>query len=229
MRNILSLFLFLSIIQTVYSQEYSAFGKVIRENGSPVSSAEVILSTKSDSVLVKATVTDDNGKFTLGNLPNGKYALRIQHKSTAAHNETLEINNESIDLGAITTYQNTILIDKIVIVKPLLEKKINKTIINVENSVYKVGQDTYRLLNISPEIQTDNIGNITFRGNESVTVYMDGRKIQLGGRELMDYLKSIPSESIKNIEISSVPSAEFDASTKGAIININTKAIINTG
>ncbi|WP_213280515.1 outer membrane beta-barrel family protein [Chryseobacterium indologenes] len=224
MRNILSLFLFLSIIQTVYSQEYSAFGKVIRENGSPVSSAEVILSTKSDSVLVKATVTDDNGKFTLGNLPNGKYALRIQHKSTAAHNETLEINNESIDLGAITTYQNTILIDKIVIVKPLLEKKINKTIINVENSVYKVGQDTYRLLNISPEIQTDNIGNITFRGNESVTVYMDGRKIQLGGRELMDYLKSIPSESIKNIEISSVPSAEFDASTKGAIININTKS-----
>lgn len=223
MKHILSIFLFLSIIHNVYSQKFSASGKVLRENGSPVESAEVILSTKKDSILVKATITDNNGKFVIENLSNGQYTISIQHGSAIKYSETLEINNKSIDLGAITTHFNTKLIDEVIIVKPLLEKKINKTIINIENSIYKVGEDTYRLLNISPEIQADNIGNITFRGNESVTVYMDGRKLQLEGRQLMDYLKSIPSESIKNIEISSIPSAEFDAANKGAIININTK------
>ncbi|MGI9581036.1 TonB-dependent receptor domain-containing protein [Chryseobacterium sp. RRHN12] len=222
MKKILSVFLFISLIQSVYSQKYSAAGKVVNENGLPAA-AEVILSTKSDSLLVKAAVTDDSGKFILENLSNGKYIISIQQGTSIKYKEIFEINNKSIDLGNITAHQNTILIDKVVIVKPLLERKINKTIINIENSIYKVGDNTYRLLNISPEIQTDNIGNITFRGNESVTVYMDGRKLQLSGRELMDYLKSIPSESIKNIEISSVPSAEFDAANKGAVININTK------
>lgn len=224
MKSLLFTFLIFCIAQNVHSQKYSASGSVLRENGSPVSLAEVILSTKTDSMLVKVTIADNNGKFVIENLSNGEYVIGIQHESAIKYNETLLINNKSIDLGVITIYNNINVMNEVVIVKPLIEKKINKTIINIENSTYKVGNDTYRLLSISPEIQTDNIGNINFRGIESVIVYMDGRKLQLEGRELMDYLKSIPSESIKNIEISSIPSAEFDASNKGAIININTKS-----
>lgn len=224
MKSLLSIFLLLTIVHNIHSQKYSVSGRVLRENGSAVSSAQVILSTKTDSVLVKAAIVDDNGKFVIENLSNGEYILAIQDESTIKYNEILGINNRSIDLGAITIYNKIIEMNEVVITKPLIEKKINKTIINIENSIYKVGTDTYQLLNVSPEIQSDNIGNITFRGTESVTVYMDGRKLHLGGRELMDYLKSIPSESIKNIEISSIPSAEFDASNRGAIININTKS-----
>lgn len=223
MKSLLFMFLFLSIVHNMHSQKYSVSGRVLRENGSPVPSAEVIFSTKTDSILVKAAVADDNGKFVIENLSNGQYVIAIQNESSLKYNETVEINNKSIDLGAITLYNKIIAMNEVVIVKPLIEKKINKTVINIENSIYKVGNDTYQLLSVSPEIQSDNIGNITFRGTESVTVYMDGRKLQLGGRELMDYLKAIPSESIKNIEISSVPSAEFDAANRGAIININTK------
>jgi len=224
MKSLLFIFLLLGLVQNVQSQNYSASGRVLRENGSPVSSAEVILSTKTDSILVKAIITDNNGKFVIENLSNGEYAIGIQHESIIKYKETVEINNKSNDLGDIVIYNNAILMNEVVIVKPLIEKKINKTIINIENSIYKVGNDTYRLLSVYPEIQTDNVGNIIFRGSESVTVYMDGRRLQFSGRELMDYLKSIPSESIKNIEISSIPSAEFDAANKGAIININTKS-----
>lgn len=223
MRNTALILLLFCSLQIFYAQNFSITGKLLNEDKSALISSQVILRNKKDSIVVKVSISDNQGDFVFKNISNGEYLINIVDEKIDISHKTIKIIDESINLGNIIVYNRTKLIDEVVITKPLIEKKINKTIINVENSIYKVGEDTYRLLNISPEIQADNIGNITFRGNESVTIYMDGRIMRLEGRELMGFLKSIPSESIKNIEISSVPSAEFDASSKGAIININTK------
>ena len=54
-------------------------------------------------------------------------------------------------------------------------------------------------------------------------VYIDGRPNPLTGKELADYLQSVPSSLIEAIEIISNPSAKYDAAGSAGIINIRLK------
>ena len=51
---------------------------------------------------------------------------------------------------------------------------------------------------------------------------LDGRQTYLSGKELIDLLKSLPSSSIRSIELMNSPTAKYDASGSAGIINIKT-------
>src|SRR5690606_37370747 len=106
---------------------------------------------------------------------------------------------------------------------PKIVREPTKTIVNIGNSIYLTGENGYDLMNVVPEIRANGLGNISFRGQQDVIVYVDDRKIRLTAQQLRVYLKGIPSESIQTIEVLSVPSAQYDAEGASAIINIVTK------
>lgn len=223
MKEIL-LFALLTLIYALpaQSQNFSIAGSVETETQELIYMGEVMVRTKGDSLLIRGVITDERGEFLIKNIPNGVYILQVHFLGYTTYTTEVIIENKDVEIGKIALSENSQQLSEVILEgrKPLLEKKINKTVLNIENSIYQKGEDGYRLFNVIPEVQADNVGNLTFRGQERVTVYIDNRKIEMGGSQLMNYLKSIPSESIKNIEINAVPSSEFDAANTGAIINI---------
>jgi outer membrane receptor protein involved in Fe transport len=101
----------------------------------------------------------------------------------------------------------------------------------VDRKVYQVGRDLQSatgsagdVLRDLPSVEVDPDGNISLRGDSSVTVLIDGKPVsRMQGANRGDALQSIPASDIDRIEVITAPSAEFKADGSGGIINIITK------
>ena len=62
--------------QNVHS-DISVSGRVTDQQAKPVGFANIILLTATDSVLVKATTTDEEGRYFLEQIHPGRYILKI--------------------------------------------------------------------------------------------------------------------------------------------------------
>ena len=75
-----------------------------------------------------------------------------------------------------------------------------------------------------PSVEVDADGNISLRGDLSVTVLIDGKPVsQMQGANRAAALQSISAGDIEQIEVITAPSAEFKPDGSGGIINIVTK------
>ncbi len=107
--------------------------------------------------------------------------------------------------------------------KPMIEIKIDRTVINVDASPSNVGSNVIEVLEKAPGVSVDKDGNISLKGKQSVLVMIDGRPSYLSPNDLYNYLKSLPSTAIDQIELMTNPPAKYDAAGNAGVINIKTK------
>jgi hypothetical protein len=105
-------------------------------------------------------------------------------------------------------------------IKPIVEVKADKMILNVEGTMNAVGSNALELLRKSPGVMLDKDDNISLAGKNGVQVYIDGRSTPLSGQDLANYLKSLQSSQIESVELITNPSAKYDAAGNAGIINI---------
>jgi hypothetical protein len=79
------------------------------------------------------------------------------------------------------------------------------------------------LLERSPGVSVDKDGNISLKGKQGVMVMIDNKPTYLNATQLANYLKSLPSSAVEQLEIMTNPSARYDAAGNSGIINIKTK------
>jgi hypothetical protein len=103
--------------------------------------------------------------------------------------------------------------------KKLIERKIDRLVFNVENSISASGGDALDALKVTPGIKVQN-DQISMIGKSGMSVMIDDRMIQLSGDDLLNYLKTIPSDNIKSIEVITTPPAKYDAEGNSGIVNI---------
>ncbi|MDE3182199.1 MAG: TonB-dependent receptor [Bacteroidota bacterium] len=227
-------FIFLSILMIfststfAQSQTGSISGKITDGGDQKViDAATVSLYKVTDSSLVKINITDKAGNFEFQNISTGKYyllATSIGHLSTFSpvidvrENQhlsigTLKLNSEVKTLKGITVTAK----------KPFIERKIDRTIINVDASITNAGTTALEVLEKSPGVSVDKDGNISLKGKSGVMIMLDGKPSYLSGDQLSNLLKNMPSSAIDQIEIMTNPSAKYDAAGNSGIINIKTK------
>jgi hypothetical protein len=226
MKKWLCFLVILSLCIEGYCQQKIS-GMIKDSNHKPISYAIVTIKNSNDSSLIKYTTSTKNGMFEMKDVKAGKYILQIESISYTLFRKVITISSEDINLNEIVLFPDTIMLTDILVksnTMPSIIRRLDKTIVTIDNTIYSKGDNAYNLLNLIPEVQSDNTGGILFRAEGGVKVYVDGRKIQLSGQELMQYIKSIPSESIKSYEISSISAAENDAENTTAIINIVLKS-----
>ncbi|TDE42681.1 TonB-dependent receptor [Flavobacterium rhamnosiphilum] len=195
-------------------------GTIVDANNIPIESAEVILLSK-ESKIAKGDLSDIKGFFDI-TIKNGNYTLQINHNGVFLFSKEIVIN-KNMDLGIIKLETTQLLKEVIVQAKKqLFKREFDKIIFIVENSPLKEGYNGLEVLQRSPKIKVNSEGGISLKnGNPSVNI--NGRKLNLSSDELSNYLSSLNSETIKQIEIQEVGSPEADASNIGGIINIVTK------
>ena len=189
------------------------------------------LSNTNDSLVFKGTMTDDKGGFVFENIRPGNYYVIIK---SAGHADVRSANFEHDSLkptqlqpliaGAKTTNLEEV---AIVTTQNLLEFKNGNTIVNIANSALAAGNSLYDILSRMPGVMVDG-DNITLQGR-SVGFMLDDRLQKMSGSQLTGLLKSINASDVDKIELITNPSAKYDATGGGGLINIKTKKVKLTG
>lgn len=104
--------------------------------------------------------------------------------------------------------------------KPAVEYRLDKIVLNVASDINAAGGSVLDALKRGPGITVMNEETITMAGKAGVDVLVNGRRLQLEGRDLANYLLAIPAASVEQIEIITNPSAKYDAQGNAGIINI---------
>lgn len=107
--------------------------------------------------------------------------------------------------------------------KAFTVRKLDRVVVNVDALISNAGTSALEVLEKSPGIQVDQNGTISLKGKSSVAIFIDDKPTYLSGEDLQNYLKSLPSSSLDQIEIMSNPPARYDAAGNGGVINIRTK------
>ncbi|MBF6645978.1 outer membrane beta-barrel family protein [Chryseobacterium indologenes] len=103
--------------------------------------------------------------------------------------------------------------------KKLVERKIDRLVFNVQNSTSATGGDAMDALRVTPGVKVIN-DKIFIIGKSGVSVLIDDKIMHLAGDDLANFLKTIPSDQIKSIEVITTPPAKYDAQGNGGLINI---------
>ncbi len=218
----------LSFVSYAQIKDGKISGAVIDGSQKTIESSTITLLRAKDSSVAKIAAADKNGKFEIEKIPEGRYFVSISavgHQK--GYSEVFEITPEknSVALKTIELIPQTKSLGGVTVIakKPLVEQKLDRTIINVEASITNVGSSALDVLEKSPGISVDKDGNISLKGKEGVMVLIDGRPTQLGGADLANMLRSMNANQLDQIEIMTNPPAKYDAAGNAGIINIKTK------
>lgn len=234
MRFFLSFILTSCLCSTFFASNNSGFrvtgkieGKVVGTEGEALSFANVLLYQTSDSAMVKAEFTEDDGSFVLSNIAAGTYWINVTYVGLPEKNTKVfeVLDGQVLTLPNIQLTSEGVDLTEVVVrsTRPIVEVHADKTVFNVDGSINATGNDAMQLLRKAPGVVVDNNDNIILSGKNGVQVYINGKPTQLGASDLAAYLKTVQSTEIDNIEIITNPSAKWDAEGNAGIINIRMK------
>lgn len=234
MKKILTLIAMFPLALAALAQEGGRIaGSIIDGNQKTVESATIALMKAADSSTVKFSVADKDGKFQFEAIAVGQYFVSV---SAVGHEKGFtkafqvkdgeKVSLPVLNLVPVAKEMNTVVVTAR---KPLIEQKIDRTVVNVEASITNVGTTALEVLEKSPGISVDKDGNISLKGKEGVLVLVDGRPTQLSGADLANLLRNMNSSQLDQIEIMTNPPARFDAAGNAGVINIKTKKSKQSG
>jgi len=203
-------------------------GSVTDENQKNIESASVSLLKAADSTSIKTAASNKAGRYQFDGVGYGKYLLSISAVGHAtAYSALFEIsaNSTSIELKTISLKNKSVELKEVAVVgrKQFIEQKADRMIVNVDASPANTGSTVMDVLEKSPGVTVDKDGNISLKGKQGVIIMIDNKPTYLNATQLANYLKSLPSSAIEQLEIMTNPSAKYDAAGNSGIINIKTK------
>ena len=221
----LTLLMLVCYASTSSAQSLHIEGIIINKEQSVISDATVALFKQADTSLVKVTLTDSLGRFSFTMPDNTPYLLRISH---IQYKDTT-ISADAVKQGAalmkirLTNRVATGLKEVVVSsTKPLVERRIDRLVFNVENSVSAIGADVLEVLRKTPGVRVSD-SEVSLVGKSTVKVMINERLQQLSGEDLLNLLRSMSAADISRIEVITAPPAKYDAEGNAGLINIVTK------
>jgi len=208
---------------------------VIKESAQqPVSKASVSLLKGGDSSLVKLALSDEQGLFRFSGIPAGQYRIHVTMVGFAPYTSAtteLAAGQQLAFPAIILQPAATATLSGVTVTarRPLIEKRIDRTIVNVEAMTSSAGTNALELLERAPGIAVDENGIISLNGKQGALVLIDDKPTYLSGEALANYLRSLPSSVLDKIELMSNPPAKYDAAGNAGVINIRTKKIRSRG
>ncbi len=196
-------------------------GTVKDSLNTPIEFANVFLTNQSNDI-VTGTITNQRGAFNLP-VKKGSYTLTISFMGYEDWTQEVTLN-ENKDFENIMLSKSKNKLNEVVITasKPLVERKVDRLVFNVENSISATGGDALDALKITPRIKVKN-DQISMIGKNGMSVMIDDRLIQLSRDDLINFLKTIKSDNIKSIEVITNPPAKYDAEGNNGMVNIKLK------
>jgi outer membrane receptor protein involved in Fe transport len=197
-------------------------GNVTQKDNTALPFAEIEIHNATDSTGLFSGFTDSSGNFFYS-MPAGKNGfVTVNMVGYTAVSKEIKLSQQDTTVLRITLEPDTKLLEGVVIqsLKSLIERKADRTIFNVENSITAIGSDAYEMLKKAPGVQVNN---------GTVSIMLNDRLVQVTGSELESMLRSMSAGSISKIEVITAPPSKYDAEGNSGLINIVTKKSMKNG
>ena len=230
MKHLLNLLTAMSISLVSLSQNSGKVLGAIKDGGNQkiIDAASISLLKAKDSSIAKVAIADKEGNFSFENVRIGDYlvlATSVGHSKVYSKSFEISGDQNLVNVGILQLVPVDKNLKEVVVIskRQLIERKIDKTVINVDAAISNEGSTALEVLEKSPGVTVDKDGNISLKGKQGVMVMLDGKPSYLTSQELANLLRSMPSNNVDQIEIMTNPSAKYDAAGNSGIINIKTK------
>lgn len=202
---------------------------LVTAKGNPVPFATVSVTPSGDSAARQQKVSDSIGIALFHLAGDRQYQVRV----TSVDYKPLEMGIAVKEVGAtfsLTLEEAAKSLGTVVVnaTRPLMRQEDDKTIVDPENLAAS-STNAYEILEKTPGLFVDQDGNIYLNSTTPATIYINGREQKLSTADIATMLKSLPPGSIASIEILRTPSARYDASGAGGIVNVVLKKGVRIG
>ena len=225
LKNIFTIPLALLFFSGLYAQSGVTVSGVIKDRNSKLilPFVNVVLKAEKDSSFVGGTVTDEEGRFTLSKIKPDKYYLEVSYVGYITKKQSLFVGNltEYLDVKIIELEELQGSLKAIIITGNTegVSEKMDKKTFSLKDNISQSGGSVLQAMQNLPSVTVQD-GKVLLRGNDRVTVLIDGRQTALTGFGSQTGLDNIPASAIEKIEIINNPSSKYDANGNAGIINI---------
>ncbi|WP_310557822.1 outer membrane beta-barrel family protein [Flavobacterium sp.] len=177
---------------------------------------------------ISGGITNSKGEFDVDINP-GTYDIKIEFISFKPTLFTQRKLQQSTNLGQIALEEDFSQLNEVVVRadKTSVEIKLDKKVYSVGNDLIVKGGTVSDVLNNIPSVSVDSEGTISLRGNENVTIFIDGKPSN--AVNINEALRLISADAIDKVEVITNPSARYDAEGGAGILNIILKKGKNQG
>lgn len=224
MKYLFGFFLMLAAAQ-VFAQNFSISGRVVDEtNNQPLEYANVVMYQNSDSAMVKGSVTNSLGEFTIEKIKAGKYFVKAQFLGyEISKSQVCDLTKEhKLNVGTIALSPSGMMVEEVNVTGARINTitKIDKQTFDAAQFESAKGGNAVDVLRNMPSVAVNAEGEILVRGTGGFLLLLDGKPVL---SDPSSVLSRIPANAIKNVELITTPSAKYDPDGKAGIINITTK------
>ncbi len=200
------------------AQNCALTGKVIDQSShEPIAFANVSLFSAKDSSLVAGAITNDDGVFLLDHLKNGTVQVKmsfIGYQTVLVNNVLLQPGKRDMGDTELKILSENLKEICVKSTKPAMTYNVDRKVIDAGS--FPGADAAIDLLENIPSVQLDMDGNLTYRGDGTFKVYINGHPVENGTEKL----RQLPSSQIDKIEVITNPSAKYDAEGTAGIIQV---------
>lgn len=224
---ILAVWLILSISLSAQS---ALSGRMIDIDSIPITGVTIFLLRQADSAYITGTISGLDGRFEILNLKPDNYILSFSMMGFKKINRPQQVEqNTNIKLIETILEEDSYMLSTVTGKRPPVKVEPGKMTINLSSALLSTDGNMLDALRRLPGVIVQNDGSIILNGKSGANVLIDDKVTFLSGENLINYLRSIPANSVENIELISQPSSKHDASGSSGIINIQKKRIKEQG
>jgi hypothetical protein len=221
------LFLFVLIQMASFGQMSPLKLSVLDKKSQSIAFANITIQTI-DSVMPQNIVADSNGIASIM-LATGKlYNIKTSAVGYQMDNRTIKfenLNSVKIELKEMNGQLKEVVVTS---TKPLIRQEDDKSVVDPE-PLAAASTNAYETMEKIPGIFIDQDGNIYLNGLSPAGIQINGRELRMSATDMATLLKSLPPSSIQKIELVRTPSAKYDASGGGGVVNIVLKKGVKIG
>ncbi len=198
-------------------------GKIVnKDSGEAMDFVTVQLLDSKGKPLPVGVNTNELGEFIIPAVKDGDYIIRVSNVGSIDQERNVKVAGEDVNLGIVRLADDTKLLQEVVVegIRSQMRFELDKKVFSVDASIASAGQSASELLENIPSVEVDQEGEVSLRGNSSVTVWINGKESGLSADNRAQILEQIPAETIDRIEVITNPSAKYSPEGTAGIINI---------
>ena len=193
---------------------------VVGTKGEPIGAATVIVIPASDSNARQTKMADTAGVAVFQLQQNGLYKVQVSSVNYEPVEKNITVKGDAPSFRFVVQPLSKSMSSVVVTARrPLIRQEDDKTIVDPE-PLANISTNAYEIMEKTPGLFVDQDGNIYISSTTPAKVFINGREQRMSAADIATILKSLPPNAISSIEILRMPSAKYDASGSGGIVNV---------
>ena len=182
-------------------QQYEARGAVADTSGTGLPNAMVVALAREDSTLVKYTLSNRDGNFSLNELPAGDYILQVTLIGYQTVRQDFTVTSADFEVGQVMMDVLAVAVDPLVVSIEHVPFINNRDTLSYNAAAFDTPPNATveDLLRRLPGIQVNDDGSITAQGEEVQNVLVDGK--EFFGSDGTIATRNLPADAISQVDV----------------------------